>query len=298
MIIISWTDFLFWSCIIFLCHPLLLPSIFPSISVFSSEWPKYWSFSFIISPFNEYSGLISFRIDWFYLLAVQGTIRTSLHSRRFNNSAPYLGKSKRSFANSSSEDLNQAYPHPAEFSGQSVLLSWFCRWVKALMGLLPGCGKCALDPQRLIAGCCKNLSTSPSSQIPIGEPLQVLLSSPWCKVKVESPMNWPRMSERVGDHSWVLFHHWRKLGGSQETSGVVLHQSGGRGNAVVASLTLIMKSVSMGQGVLQPHTCVFSVVSISDVLLLNGCSCSFCEGWWYQEYPTKIFVRKLLMDES
>ena len=60
-----------------LCHPLLLlPSIFPNIRVFSSElalhirWPKYWSFSFSISPSNEYSGLISFRIDWFYLLAV------------------------------------------------------------------------------------------------------------------------------------------------------------------------------------------------------------------------------------
>ena len=62
-----------------LCHPLLLPpSIFPSIRVFSSEsdlhirWPKYWSFSFSISPSNEYSGLISFRMDWFDLLAVQG----------------------------------------------------------------------------------------------------------------------------------------------------------------------------------------------------------------------------------
>ena len=60
-----------------LCHPLLLPSIFPSIRVFSKEsalrirWPKYWSFSFSISPSNEYSGLISFRIDWFDLLAVQ-----------------------------------------------------------------------------------------------------------------------------------------------------------------------------------------------------------------------------------
>ena len=60
-----------------LCHPLLLsPSIFPSIRVFSCElalcirWPKYWSFSFSISPFSEYSGLISFRIDWFDLLAV------------------------------------------------------------------------------------------------------------------------------------------------------------------------------------------------------------------------------------
>ena len=64
-----------------LCHPLLLlPSIFASIRVFSNEsavhikWPKYWSFSFSISPSNEYSGLISFKIDWFDLLAVQGTL--------------------------------------------------------------------------------------------------------------------------------------------------------------------------------------------------------------------------------
>ena len=63
------------------CPLLLLPSIFPSIRVFSNElalcirWPKYWSFSFSISPSNEYSGLISFRIDWFDLLAVQGTLK-------------------------------------------------------------------------------------------------------------------------------------------------------------------------------------------------------------------------------
>ena len=68
-----------------LCHPLLLqPSIFPSIRVFSNEsalrirWPKYWSFSFNISPSNEYSGLISFRIDWLDLLAVQGTLKSLL----------------------------------------------------------------------------------------------------------------------------------------------------------------------------------------------------------------------------
>ena len=68
-----------------LCHPLLLlPSIFPSIRVFSNEsvlriwWPKYWSFSFSISPFNEHSGLISFRIDWLDLLAVQGTLKSLL----------------------------------------------------------------------------------------------------------------------------------------------------------------------------------------------------------------------------
>ena len=68
-----------------LCRPLLLPpSIFPSIRVFSNEsvfhirWPKYWSFSFSISPSNEYSGLISFRMDWFDLLAVQGTLKSLL----------------------------------------------------------------------------------------------------------------------------------------------------------------------------------------------------------------------------
>ena len=70
---------------LFLCHPLLLPpSIFPNISVFSNEstlrmrWPKYWSFSFSISPFNEYSRLISFRMDWLDLLAVQGTLKSLL----------------------------------------------------------------------------------------------------------------------------------------------------------------------------------------------------------------------------
>ena len=68
-----------------LCHPLLLlPSIPPSIRVFSSEsplhirWPKYWSFSFNISPSNEHSGLISFRMDWLDLLAVQGTLKSLL----------------------------------------------------------------------------------------------------------------------------------------------------------------------------------------------------------------------------
>ena len=67
-----------------LCRPLLLPSIFPSIRVFSSElalrimWPKYWSFSFSISPSCEYSGMISFRIDWLDLLAVQGTLKSLL----------------------------------------------------------------------------------------------------------------------------------------------------------------------------------------------------------------------------
>ena len=67
-----------------LCKPLLLPSVFPSISIVSNEsvicirWPKFWSFSFSIRPSSEYSGLISSRIDWFDLLAVQGTLKSLL----------------------------------------------------------------------------------------------------------------------------------------------------------------------------------------------------------------------------
>ena len=71
-----------------LCHPLLLPSIFPSIRVCSSEsalhirWPKDWSFRFSISPSNEYSGQISFRMDWLDLLAVQGTVKSLFQHHR------------------------------------------------------------------------------------------------------------------------------------------------------------------------------------------------------------------------
>ena len=87
---------------VILCHPLLLPpSISPSIRVFSSEsvlcirWPEDWSFSFSISPSNEYSGLISFRMDWFDLLAVQGTLKSLLqyHSSKasiFQHSAFFI----------------------------------------------------------------------------------------------------------------------------------------------------------------------------------------------------------------
>ena len=74
-----------WCHLAILCRPLLLlPSIFPSIKVFSIEsvllirWPKYWNFSFSISPSNEYLGLISFRMDWLDLLAVQGTLKSLL----------------------------------------------------------------------------------------------------------------------------------------------------------------------------------------------------------------------------
>ena len=81
-----------------LCHPLLLlPSIFPSIRVFNNEsvlhirWQKYWSFSFSISPSNEYSGLISFRMDWLDLLAVQWTLKSLL--QHHSSKASVLGRS-------------------------------------------------------------------------------------------------------------------------------------------------------------------------------------------------------------
>ena len=99
-----------------LCHPLLLPSIFPTIRISSTEsvlrirWPKYWSFSFRISPSNEYSELISFRMDWVDLLAVQGTLKSLLqhhsskasilrHSTFFmiQLSHPYVTTGKTSF---------------------------------------------------------------------------------------------------------------------------------------------------------------------------------------------------------
>ena len=80
-----------------LCHPLLPPSVFPSIRVFSNDltlcfrWPKYWSFSFSISPYNEYSELIPFRMDWFDLLAVQGTLKSLLQHHSWK--ASVLGHS-------------------------------------------------------------------------------------------------------------------------------------------------------------------------------------------------------------
>ena len=108
-----------WWChpTIILGHPLLLlNSIFPSFRVFSNEsvlhirWPKYWSFSFSISPSNEYSGLISFRMDWLDLLAVQGTLKSLLqhHSSKasilrrlaffmFQCSCPYMTTGKKTY---------------------------------------------------------------------------------------------------------------------------------------------------------------------------------------------------------
>ena len=102
-----------------LCHPLLLlPPIFPNIRVFSNEsvfcirWPKYWSFSFNISPSNEYSGLISFRIDWLDLLAVQGTLK----------SLPQYCSSKASILQHSAFFIVQL-SHPYMTTGKTIALT-------------------------------------------------------------------------------------------------------------------------------------------------------------------------------
>ena len=113
------------------CRPLLLlPSIFPSIRVFSSEsalrirWPKYWSFSFIITPSNEYSGLISFRRDWFYLLVVQGTLKSLLQHH----------SSKASILRCSAFFTVQL-PHPYMTTGKTAALTTWM-FVGKVMSLL------------------------------------------------------------------------------------------------------------------------------------------------------------------
>ena len=114
-----------------LCHPLLLlPSVFPSIRVFSNEsvlhirWPKYWSFSFSISPSNEYSGLISLKIDWLDLLAVQGTFKSLFQHRSV----------KASILQRSAFFIVQL-SHPYMATGKTILLT---RWtfVGKVMSLL------------------------------------------------------------------------------------------------------------------------------------------------------------------
>ena len=117
-----------------LCHPLiLLPSIFPRIPVFSSEsvirirWPKYWSFSFNISPSNEYLGLISFRMDWLDLLAVQGTLKSLL--QHHSSKASILQRSVFFMVQLS---------HPNMTTGETIALT---RWtfVDKVMSLLLIC---------------------------------------------------------------------------------------------------------------------------------------------------------------
>ena len=105
-----------------LCFPLLLPSIFPSIRVFTNEsvlhirWPKYWSFTFSISPSNVYSGLVSFRMDWLDLLAVQGTLKSLLQHH----------SSKASILQHSTFFIVQL-SHPYMTAGKTIALT---RWTK------------------------------------------------------------------------------------------------------------------------------------------------------------------------
>ena len=114
-----------------LCHPLLLlPSIFPSIRVFSNEsalcirWPKYWSFSFNISPINEHPRLISFRMDWLDLLAVQGTLKSLLQPHSSKASILWL-----------SAFFTVQLSHPYMTTGKTIALT---RWtfVDKVMSLL------------------------------------------------------------------------------------------------------------------------------------------------------------------
>ena len=114
-----------------LCHPLLLPpSIFPNIRVFSNEsavcirWPKYWSFSFIISPSSEYLGLISFRIDWFDLLAVQGTLKSLLQHHRSKASILWC-----------SVFFMVQLSHPYKITGKTIALTIWT-FVSKVMSLL------------------------------------------------------------------------------------------------------------------------------------------------------------------
>jgi len=119
------------------CHPLLLPSsIFSSMRVFSNEsvlhirWPKYWSFSFSISPFNEYSGLISFRIDWLDLHAVQGTLKSLLQHH----------SSKASILQCSGFFIVQL-SHPYMTTGKTIALSrwtFVCKVMSLLFNMLSG----------------------------------------------------------------------------------------------------------------------------------------------------------------
>ena len=134
------------------CHPLLLlPSIFPSIRVFSNEsvlciwWPKYWSFSFSISPSNEYLGLISFRIDWLDFFAVQGTLKSLL---QHHSSKPSIPRCSAFFMVQLS--------HPYMITGKTIALT---RWtfVGKVMSLL--FSKLFFQGANIILfhGCCHHL---------------------------------------------------------------------------------------------------------------------------------------------
>ena len=138
-----------------LCRPLrLLPSVFPSIRVFPSEsvlsmrWPKYWSFSFSISPSNEYSGLISFRMDWLDLLAVQGTLKGLLQHH-----------SSRASILQHSAFFRVQLSHPYMTTGKTIALT---------VGSLPPCYQSSLFHPEASALVC--LPGMPSTRQPLAKP--------------------------------------------------------------------------------------------------------------------------------
>ena len=116
-----------------LCRPLLpLPSVFPSISVFSNEsalhirWPKYWSFSFSISPSSECSGLISLRIDWFDLLAIQGTLKSLTQHHN----------SRASILRHSAFFIKVQLSHPYMTTGKTIALTFVSRVMSLIFNIL------------------------------------------------------------------------------------------------------------------------------------------------------------------
>ena len=147
-----------------LCRPLLLlPSIFPSIRVISNElvlhikWPKYWNFSFSISPSNEYSGLISFRMDWLDLLAVQGTLKSLLEHHSSKASVLWCSDFFQGFPGGSDrkasehlpalqvtqfQSLGQEDPLEKEMATHSSTLAWKIPWMEEPGGLQ------SMGPQR------------------------------------------------------------------------------------------------------------------------------------------------------
>jgi len=128
-----------------LCHPLPLPSIFPSIRIFSNEsalcirWPKYWSFSFSISPSNEYSGLISIRMDWFDLLAVQGTFKSLLQHHSL----------KDYFWGQILYYLKNVSRLPWWSSGQNSVFSMQGAWVPSPIGEIRFCMPCGTPEKNI-----------------------------------------------------------------------------------------------------------------------------------------------------
>ena len=146
-----------------LCHPLLLlPSIFPSIRVFSSEsaictrWPKYWSFSFSISPSNEHPGLISFRMGWVDLLAVQGTLKSLL---QHHSSKPSILLHSAFFT----IQLSHSYMTTGKtialtrrtFVGKvmSLLFNMLSRFIIAFLPWLQSLSAVILEPKKIVSHC-------------------------------------------------------------------------------------------------------------------------------------------------